>query len=214
MPYSRREALRALTNNRMESRPRRRIPRDRGRKTEYLAIIIPILIIVLIYFLLAVTELDSYINTGYGIQGFGYIWPIPSGISLKSDGNLTMRFMNLWMARVTILNITVENNESGRCYIHPDQEIIYRNKTRSLPAIIPAWERFDVKAFDCAPEDVEITKGDKFQVEMKTKYILGEVFNMKGIDDITHRIFMRGMTVHDESGRVRGDYEVVHEGWY
>ena len=197
----------------MKSRPRR-ISRDRGKKTERLIFILPALIIVFIYFLLVVTELDSYINTEYEMEGFGYIWPIPSGISLTSDGNLTMRFMNLWIAKVTILNITVENNESGRCYIYPGEEIIYRNKTHALPFILPPWERFDIKAFGCASEDGEITKGDKFQVEMKTRYIIGRVFHMEGIDDIAMRILMRGMTVHKEIGKVEGEYEIAHGGRY
>lgn len=188
--------------------------RDGGTKTEHLVVIVPVVIIILIYLLLVVTELDSYIGTEYGVDGFGYVWPLPSGISLTSDGNLTMRFMNMWMARVTILNITVENNESGRCYIYPGEEIIYRNKTRTLPFILPAWERFDINAFGCAPEDREIMEGDKFRIEVETKYIIGEVFHMRGIDDITLRILMRGMTTHKEFGRVEGEYEMVYEGRY
>ena len=185
-----------------------------GMKAEHLAVIVPVVIVVLIYILFVITELDSYINTDYGVDGFGYLWPIPSGISLTSDGNLTMRFINLWMARVTILNITVENNESGRCYIYPGKEIIYQNETHALPFILPAWERFDINAFGCTPRDREIMKGEKFQITVKTKYIIGEVFHMEGIDDIARRILMRGMTVHEESGRVEGEYEIVYGGRY
>ena len=185
-----------------------------GMKAEHLAVIVPVVIVVLIYILFVITELDSYINTDYGVDGFGYLWPIPSGISLTSDGNLTMRFINLWMARITILNITVENNESGRCYIHPGEEIIYRNKTHALPFILPTWERFDINAVGCAPRDREIMKGDKFRIEVKTKYIIGEVFHMEGIDNIAMRILMRGMTTHEEFGRVEGEYGVVYGGRY
>ncbi len=196
----------------MESRPRRRTLFNIEIKTEHLVVIVPIIITILIYLLLVITELDSYITTKYGVEGFGYIWPIPSGISLTDDGNLTMRFMNLWMARVTILNITIENSESGRCYIPPGEEIVYENETRALPFILPAWGRFDINAFDCAPEDSKITKGDRFQIDVETKYIIGRVFNMKGIDDIAMRILMRGMAVHKETGRIEGEYELVYGG--
>ena len=188
--------------------------RDRRIKTEHLVVIVPVVIIALIYLLLVITELESYIGTEYGVEGFGYLWPIPSGISLTSDGNLTMRFINLWMARVTILNITVENNESGRCYIYSGKEIIYRNKTHALPFILPAWERFDINAFGCALEDREIMNGEKFRIEVEMKYIIGQVFHMEGIDDIAMRILMRGMTTHEEFGRVEGEYEMVYEGRY
>jgi len=199
----------------MESWPRRkRMPTDRRIKAEHLSIIVPLVIMTLIYLLLVVTELDSYIGTEYGVKGFRYVWPIPSGISLTSDGNLTMRFMNMWMARVTILNITVENNESGRCHIYSGNEIIYKNETHPLPFILPAWERFNINAFDCAPRDREIMNGDKFRIDTKTKYIIGEVFHMEGVGDIALRIFMRGMTVHEELGRVEGEYEMVYEDRY
>ncbi len=190
------------------------MPTDRKIKAEHLVVIVPLVIMALIYLLLVITELDSYIGTGYEVNGFGYLLPVPSGISLTSDGNLTTRFINLWMARITILNITVENDESGRCYIHPGDEIIYRNETHTLPFILPTWERFDINAVGCAPRDREIVEGEKFWIKVETRYIIGEVFHMEGIDDIAKRILMRGMTTHEETGRVEGEYEMVYGGRY
>lgn len=33
---------------------------------------------------------------------------------------------------------------------------------------------------------------------------------MEGINDIALRIFMRGITVHDESGKLEGEYEILN----
>jgi len=201
----------------MESRPRYlRHPKKRKIKAEHIIPLVPALIIILIYLLLVVTELDSYISTKYEISGFELIRPVPSGITLDTDGNLKMKFINLWLARVTILNLTVINEESGRCFIPPGDQIIYKDKAYSLPFVIPPWEKFEIMAFDCAhrPDGRIITTNDKFRIKVTSRYIIGKVFGMESIDDAIKKLLLRGMTIHKEEGWIRGEYNIAYAEGY
>jgi len=127
-----------------------------------------------------------------------------------------MKFINLWLTRVTILNLTVLNNESGKCYIPPEEYIIYKDKAYPLPFIVPGWEKFEIKAINCAPypDDRIITPEDIFQINVTSKYVIGEVFHGKYVEDILEdilrRILHRGIAIHKEKGWVRGIYKMVY----
>lgn len=158
-------------------------------KSNEKSIFVLLVIIFIILILFAIFYLDylRLVNDIFSrsVEGFSFVRPKISTLSLTTDGNLTMEFMNLWPGAITILNLSAKNNESV-CIIPKE----------NLPLTVSIGNSFIIHGFNCVGFKKTVKKDEKFHINMTIEYIIGEEYMVSYSRE----------AIHKEFGRLEGGY--------